>query len=103
MANKKDLIKKQKEVFGDYDENFGLFGKDSRPFSQRLLESGLPFSRALANYMDPDGDAIETLKLAAEDVLPFYSNIRNNGTPKDYITEAVLLGIPMHGAKTQSN
>lgn len=31
MANKKDLIKKQKEVFGDYDENFGLFGKDSRP------------------------------------------------------------------------
>lgn len=100
MANKKDLIKKQKEVFGDYDENFGLFGKDNRPFSQRLLESGLPFSRALANYMDPDGDAIETLKLAAEDVLPFYSNIRNNGTPKDYITEAVLLGIPMNGAKT---
>lgn len=100
MANKKDLIKKQKEVFGDYDENFGLFGRDSRPFSQRLLESGLPFSRALANYIDPNGDAIETLKLAAEDVLPFYSNIRNNGTPKDYITEAVLLGIPMNGAKT---
>lgn len=100
MANKKDLIKKQKEVFGEYDENFGLFGRDNRPFSQRLLESGLPFSRAIANYMDPDGDAIETLKLAAEDVLPFYSNIRNNGTAKDYITEAVLLGIPMHGAKT---
>ena len=100
MANKNDLKKKQKEVFGDYDENFGLFGRDSRPFSQRLLESGVPFARALANYMDPDGDAIETLKLAAEDVLPFYSNIRNNGTPKDYITEAVLLGIPMNGAKT---
>lgn len=100
MANKKDLIKKQKEVFGDYDENFGLFGRDNRPFSQRLLESGLPFSRAIANYMDPDGDAIETLKLAAEDVLPFYSNIRNNRTAKDYITEAVLLGVPMHGAKT---
>lgn len=100
MANKKDLIKKQKEVFGEYDENFGLFGRDNRPFSQRLLESGLPFSRAIANYMDPDGDAIETLKLAAEDRLPFYSNIRNGGTAKDYITEAVLLGIPMHGAKT---
>ena len=100
MANKNDLKKKQKEVFGDYDENFGLFGRDSRPFSQRLLESGIPFARALANYMDPDGDAIETLKLAAEDVLPFYSNIRNNGSAKDYITEAVLMGIPMHGAKT---
>ena len=101
MANKNDLIKKQKEVFGDYDENFGLFGKrDGRPFTQRLIESGVPFARALANYMDPDGDAIETLKLAAEDVLPFYSNIRNDGTAKDYITEAVLLGIPMHGAKT---
>ena len=101
MANKNDLIKKQKEVFGDYDENFGLFGKrDGRPFTQRLIESGVPFARALANYMDTDGDAIETLKLAAEDVLPFYSNIRNDGTAKDYITEAVLLGIPMHGAKT---
>ena len=101
MANKNDLIKKQKEVFGDYDENFGLFGKrDGRTFTQRLIESGVPFARALANYMDPDGDAIETLKLAAEDVLPFYSNIRNDGTAKDYITEAVLLGIPMHGAKT---
>lgn len=100
MANKKDLINKQKEVFGEYDENFGLFGRDNRPFSQRLLESGLPFSRAIANYMDPDGDAIETLKLAAEDRLPFYSNIRNGGTAKDYITEAVLLGVPMHGAKT---
>ena len=100
MANKKDLIKKQKEVFGEYDENFGLFGRDNIPFSQRLLESGLPFSRAIANYMDPDGDAIETLKLAAEDRLPFYSNIRNGGTAKDYITEAVLLGIPMNGAKT---
>lgn len=101
MANKNDLIKKQKEVFGDYDENFGLFGKrDSRPFTQRLIEAGVPFARALANYMDPDGDAIETLKLAAEDVLPFYSNIRNDGTAKDYITEAVLLGVPMHGAKT---
>lgn len=100
MANKKDLINKQREVFGDYDENFGLFGRDNRPFSQRLLESGLPFSRALSNYMDTDGDAIETLKLAAEDVFPFVSNIRNNGSLKDYITEAVLLGVPMHGAKT---
>lgn len=101
MANKNDLIKKQKEVFGDYDENFGLFGKrDNKPFTQRLIESGVPFARALANYMDTDGDALETLKLAAEDAFPFVSNFRNNGTAKDYITEAVLLGVPMHGAKT---
>lgn len=62
----------------------------------RLLQAGIPFTRALKYFRDnPEGSALETLKLAAEDVVPFYGNYRNDGDIGDYVKEAAMLGIPM--------
>jgi hypothetical protein len=62
----------------------------------RLLQAGIPFTRALKYYRDnPEGSALETLKLAAEDVIPFYGTYRNDGDISDYAKEAVMLGVPM--------
>lgn len=62
----------------------------------RLLQAGVPFTRALKYYRDnPEGSALETLKLAAEDVVPFYGTYRNDGDISDYAKEAVMLGVPM--------
>lgn len=62
----------------------------------RLLQSGIPFTRALKYYRDnPEGSALETLKLAAEDVVPFYGTYRNDGDWSEYAKEAVMLGVPM--------
>lgn len=62
----------------------------------RLLQAGIPFTRALKYYRDnPEGSALETLKLAAEDVVPFYGTYRNDGDISDYAKEAVMLGVPM--------
>lgn len=62
----------------------------------RLLNAGIPFTRALKYYRDnPEGSALETLKLAAEDVVPFYGTYRNDGDISDYAKEAVMLGVPM--------
>lgn len=62
----------------------------------RMVEAGIPLTRALQYFRDnPEGSALETLKLAAEDVVPFYGNYRNNGGWSDYAKEAVMLAAPM--------
>lgn len=62
----------------------------------RMVEYGIPFTRAIQYFRDnPEGSALETLKLAAEDVVPFYGNYRNNGDLSDYAKEAVMLGVPV--------
>lgn len=63
----------------------------------RLAEAGIPLTRALQYFRDnPEGSALETLKLAAEDVDPsgFYYTYRNNGDALDYLKQAVMLGVP---------
>ena len=61
----------------------------------RMVEAGIPFSRALQYFRDnPEGSAFETLKTAAEDVVPFYGNYRNGGDLSDYAKEAVMLAMP---------
>lgn len=79
--------------------------REDRPFIRidtetslldRLLNAGIPFTRALKYFRDnPEGSALETLKLAAEDVVPFYGTYRNDGDISDYAKEAVMLGVPM--------
>lgn len=64
----------------------------------RMVEAGIPFARALQYFHNnPEGSALETLKLAAEDVVPFYGNYRNGGSPIDYLTEAALMFSPVKG------
>lgn len=62
----------------------------------RMVEYGIPLTRAIQYFRDnPEGSAMETLKLAAEDVVPFYGNYRNDGDWSDYAKEAAMLGVPM--------
>ena len=62
----------------------------------RMVEYGIPLTRAIQYFRDnPEGSAMETLKLAAEDVIPFYGNYRNDGDWSDYAKEAVMLGVPL--------
>lgn len=64
----------------------------------RMVEAGIPFSRALQYFRDNlEGSAFETLKTAAEDIVPFYGNYRNGGGPIDYLTEAALMFSPVKG------
>lgn len=57
----------------------------------RLLQAGIPFTRALKYYRDnPEGSALETLKLAAEDVVPFYGTYRNDGDISNYLRKLLL-------------
>lgn len=68
----------------------------------RMVEAGIPLTRALQYFRDnPEGPATETLKIAAEDVVPFYGNYRNNGDLSDYAKEAVMLGMPMKANPTK--
>ncbi len=61
----------------------------------RMVEAGIPFTRALQYFRDnPEGSALETAKLAAEDVVPFYGNYRNDGDWSDYAKEAALMFMP---------
>jgi len=61
----------------------------------RMVEAGIPFSRALQYFHNnPEGSALETVKLAAEDVVPFYGNYRNDGDWSDYAKEAALMFMP---------
>lgn len=65
----------------------------------RMVEAGIPLTRALQYFRDnPEGSALETLKLAAEDIVPFYGNYRNNGDLSDYAKEAVLFFTPIIGS-----
>lgn len=78
--------------------------KPNKPFIQmkldgslldRMVEAGIPLSRALQYFRDnPEGSALETLKTAAEDVVPFYGNYRNGGDWSDYAKEAALMFVP---------
>lgn len=62
----------------------------------RLVEAGIPLTRALQYFRDnPEGSAFETLKTAAEDRVPFYGNYRNGGGLIDYLTEAALMFSPI--------
>lgn len=64
----------------------------------RMVEMGIPLTRAIQYFRDnPEGSALETLKLAAEDVVPFYGNYRNNGDISDYAKEAAMLAMPVRG------
>lgn len=61
----------------------------------RMVEAGIPLSRALKYFRDnPEGPASEFFKLAAEDVIPFYGNYRNGGDLSDYAKEAIMLAAP---------
>ncbi|MBO6194702.1 MAG: hypothetical protein J6O00_11230 [Clostridiales bacterium] len=61
----------------------------------RLVEAGIPLTRALQYFRDnPEGSALETLKTAAEDRIPFYGNYRNGGDWSDYVKEAALMFMP---------
>jgi hypothetical protein len=65
---------------------------------QSILETilSIPGARAIKYYHDnPEGSALETLKLAAEDIVPFYGTYRNDGDWSDYVKEAAIYGIPM--------
>lgn len=66
----------------------------------RMVEAGIPLTRAIQYFRDnPEGSVTETLKLAAEDVVPFYGNYRNNGSATDFLKEAVLIGLPVKGVR----
>ena len=48
----------------------------------RMVEAGIPLTRAIQYFRDnPEGSALESLKLAAEDVIPFYGTYRNVRCP----------------------
>ena len=65
---------------------------------ERLFEAGIPFTRAIKYFRDnPEGSAIETVKTAAEDAVPFYGSYRNGGGPIDYLIEAALMFSPVKG------
>ena len=62
----------------------------------RLDEAGIPLTRALQYFRDnPEGSAMETASLAAEDRIPFYGSYRNGGDWSDYVKEAVLMAMPI--------
>lgn len=70
----------------------------------RMVEAGIPLTRALQYFRDnPEGSALETVKLAAEDVVPFYGNYRNGGSLSDYAKEAAMLAMPMKGGRKKVN
>lgn len=67
---------------------------------ERLFKDVIPFSRALKYFHEnPEGSAIETAKLAAEDAVPFYGSYRNGGDWSDYVKEALLMAMPMRAGK----
>lgn len=79
-----------------YDPNKPKISINTEGWLDRMVEAGIPFSRALQYFRDnPEGSALETLKTAAEDVVPFYGNYRNGGDWSDYAKEAVLMAAPM--------
>lgn len=77
---------------------FISIANDGKTVLDRMVEAGIPFTRALQYFRNnPEGSALETLKLAAEDVIPFYGNYRNDGDVSDYAKEAVLMFTPVKG------
>lgn len=89
-----------------YNQNlpFIRIANDGKSLLDRMVEAGIPFTRALQYFRDnPEGSALETAKLAAEDVIPFYGNYRNGGGPLDYAKEAALMFMPMKGGRKKVN
>ena len=85
-----------------YNKNlpFIRFANDGKTVLDRMVEAGIPFTRALKYFRDnQEGPASEFFKLAAEDVIPFYGNYRNGGSVSDYAKEAVLLAAPMRSKR----
>lgn len=77
---------------------FISIANDGKTLLDRMVEAGIPFTRALQYFRNnPEGSALETLKLAAEDVIPFYGNYRNGGDISDYAKEAALMFTPVKG------
>ena len=70
--------------------------------TKEYLKSIIPGSRALDYYANnPDSDALETLSLLAEDIVPFYGTVKNDGNVEDYITEAALMAMPSMKARNR--
>ena len=80
-----------------YNKNlpFVRLANDGKSLLDRMVEAGIPLTRALQYFRDnPEGSALETVKLVAEDVVPFYGNYRNGGDISDYAKEAALMFSP---------
>lgn len=70
------------------------FNKDQ---AKEQLKQTIPGLRALMYMHDnPESSALETLDLAAEDFVPFYSAIKYGADPSDFAKEAMLLGLIRH-------
>ena len=79
-----------------YKPNEPKISIDKGDWLDRMAEAGIPFTHALKYFRDnPEGQATKSISLAAEDLVPFYSNIINNGDAEDYVKEAVLMAMPM--------
>lgn len=84
------------ETFEPYDPNKPLFTwKPDWSRTKEYLKSIIPGANAVDFYANnPDAPISETLSLLAEDFVPFYGNIKNDGDASDFITEAALMSIP---------
>jgi hypothetical protein len=89
------------ETFEPYDPNKPLFTwKPDWSRTKEYLKSIIPGANAVDFYANnPDAPISETLSLLAEDFVPFYGNIKNNGDASDFITEAALLAMPSMKAR----
>lgn len=85
------------ETFEPYDPNKPLFTwKPDWSRTKEYLKSIIPGANAVDFYANnPDAPISETLSLLAEDFVPFYGNIKNDGDASDFITEAALMSLPM--------
>ncbi|MBS7343089.1 MAG: hypothetical protein KIH02_08125 [Parabacteroides sp.] len=86
-----------------YNPNKPTISIDKGDWLDRMAKAGIPLTRALKYFRDnPEGKALKTVKLTAEDVEPtgFYSTYMNDGDALDYVTEAIMLGMPMPGPKS---
>ena len=87
-----------------YDPNKSKISINIEGWLDRMAKAGIPLTRALKYFRDnPEGNALKTVKLAAEDMEPtgFYYTYMNDGDVLDYVTEAIMLGMPMSGPKAQ--
>lgn len=68
--------------------------KFNKEQAKEQLKQTIPGLRALMYMHDnPESSALETLDLAAEDFVPFYSAIKYGADPSDFAKEAMLLGL----------
>lgn len=71
--------------------------KFNKEQAKEQLKQTIPGLRALMYMHDnPESSALETLDLAAEDFVPFYSAIKYGADPSDFAKEAMLLGLIRH-------